>query len=181
MKGKAANDVADLVKSGELQPGLEVGGTLAWKNSSSALGIKVTGQVTRLTLLDAAAAAEDAITKSNQKTGSIGLLYNQRLSNAGGHFGFAMLGLSARHADNWEDLKKTIVVQRSPVAAPLGAGSRETEARAGPFEEGWTGSLDGDAIVQLVTIRCLPEAMFVQVSEGRTRSASTASGSTLRL
>lgn len=153
VKGKAANGVADLVKSGELQPGLEVGGTIAWKNSSTALGIKATAQVTRFTLFDAAAAAEDAITKPNKKTGSIGLLYNQRLSNAGGHFGFAMLGLSARHVNNWDDLKKTTVVQRSPVAAPLGAGSRETvtetEARAGPFEEGWTGSLDGDAIVQL--------------------------------
>jgi hypothetical protein len=153
VKGKAANGAADLIKSGELQPGLEVGGTLAWKSSSTSVGIKATAQVARLTLFDAAAAAEDAITKPNKKTGSVGLLYNQVIANADGPFAFAMLGLSARHVNNWDDLKKTTVVQRSPVASPEGAGSRETvtetEARTGSFEEGWVGSLDGDAIFQL--------------------------------
>ena len=54
---------------------------------------------------------------------------------------------------NWDDLKKTTVIQRSSVAAPEGAGSRETvtetEVRTGSLEEAWVGSLDGDAVFQL--------------------------------
>lgn len=151
VKGKAANGLASLVSDGEFQPAAEFGGTLGWKSSRNTFGVKAATQFTRLSLFDAAAAEPDkALTIPTKATGSIGALGNFVLGAEPRYFLAA--GVTARRVNNWDTLKKMTVVQRTDTMPPSGVDRqetvKETEARTGTLEEGWTGALDADFIAQ---------------------------------